>query len=207
MTLRKTFAYLAIPLLLQGCATLSKEECLHSDWRLIGFEDGSRGKSQQRIGEHRSACAEYGVTPDLNLYRQGWDEGIIEFCRPQTGYQQGLKGYDYKGVCPRHLEAGFLDGFYYGQRIHDTERKLRQLNRDYNHMEQEYQQLTDQINQKQTLLISDQSTPEMRLKLLSEIKDSTQRQGEIKSELTQLSVQQGKLEHAIQQLRQDSPYF
>jgi hypothetical protein len=39
-----TAAILAILTLLQGCATLGKDECKLADWRLIGYQDGVAGK-------------------------------------------------------------------------------------------------------------------------------------------------------------------
>ena len=46
---------------LSGCATMSAEECATGDWHMIGFEDGSMGYTVDRLGQHRKACAKYGV--------------------------------------------------------------------------------------------------------------------------------------------------
>ena len=48
-----------------GCATMSKEECLVANWREVGFTDASQGYTQDRVAEHRSACAEAKVTVNL----------------------------------------------------------------------------------------------------------------------------------------------
>jgi len=42
-------------LTLSGCAGMSAEECAVSDWRTIGFEDGSMGYTADRVGNHRKA--------------------------------------------------------------------------------------------------------------------------------------------------------
>ena len=47
---------------LSGCATMSGDECLTSDWNAIGYEDGARGYTADRIGKHRKACAKHGVS-------------------------------------------------------------------------------------------------------------------------------------------------
>ncbi|MDH5469903.1 MAG: DUF2799 domain-containing protein, partial [Gammaproteobacteria bacterium] len=52
---------MAAILLLQGCATLNKEECVVADWRLIGYQDGVAGKSASTVGGYRKDCAEYAV--------------------------------------------------------------------------------------------------------------------------------------------------
>ena len=75
----------AIACLLAGCSsTMSKDECRTVDWRTVGYEDGVAGRSGERIGEHRKACAEHGVTPDLNAYRAGRAEGLREYCQPHN---------------------------------------------------------------------------------------------------------------------------
>ena len=45
--------FLVLLALLQGCATLDKDECMLADWRLIGYEDGVAGKSAAAVGEYR----------------------------------------------------------------------------------------------------------------------------------------------------------
>ena len=52
-------------LLITGCASLDKQECRLADWRMIGYEDGAAGRSGTRIGDHRAACAQHGVIPDM----------------------------------------------------------------------------------------------------------------------------------------------
>ena len=47
----------AVFLLLEGCATLSKNECLQAQWYDIGFTDGAGGHTLTRIGKPRKACA------------------------------------------------------------------------------------------------------------------------------------------------------
>ncbi len=104
---------------LNGCATLDKDECLNADWRIIGYEDGSRGKSLNYLGEHREACAKHGVAPDLDLYRQGRDEGLGDYCTQRRGYTEGGRGNKYQHVCPANLEGRFLAGYRRGIKEHE----------------------------------------------------------------------------------------
>ena len=39
--------------LLSGCASMSSEECLATDWSAVGYEDGARGYTSERFGAHR----------------------------------------------------------------------------------------------------------------------------------------------------------
>ena len=74
---------------LSGCATMSSDECMASDWSAIGYEDGSRGFATNRFGQHRKACAKHGVTPDFSAYQNGRDQGLVEFCQPHRGFSVG----------------------------------------------------------------------------------------------------------------------
>ena len=62
---------------LSGCATMSGDECMTSDWSAIGYEDGSRGYTTERLTKHRKACAKHGVTLDFTAYQDGRDQGLV----------------------------------------------------------------------------------------------------------------------------------
>lgn len=104
-------------LTLSACATMDRDECLTVDWRTVGFEDGVAGHSGDRIGQHRKACAEYGVTPDLTAYQAGRDEGLHEYCVPANGFRLGSQGGSYGGVCPTDVEVGFIDAYQSGRQL------------------------------------------------------------------------------------------
>ena len=101
------FTLSASILLISGCATMGKDECLTSNWRSIGYEDGARGYPPERIGNHRKACAKHSVSPDLQAYQAGRAEGLQAFCQPHKGFQLGSRGGNYAGVCPAELEPDF----------------------------------------------------------------------------------------------------
>ena len=63
-------------LLVSGCASLDKDECLHANWYAIGLEDGARGRSVERLGDHRRACAKHNVAPSAERYVAGRNEGL-----------------------------------------------------------------------------------------------------------------------------------
>ena len=65
--------------LIGGCASMNQQECLTGDWYTVGYEDGVKGKSADRIGSYRKACASHNVTPDLGQYQAGREAGLREF--------------------------------------------------------------------------------------------------------------------------------
>lgn len=105
--------------MLGGCASLSKEECRIADWGIIGFEDGSAGKSVATIGRHRQACAKVDVTPNLEEYERGHNKGLQHFCTQANGYSLGERGLNHNGVCSEHVETGFLQAFEQGKAVLD----------------------------------------------------------------------------------------
>jgi hypothetical protein len=114
-------------LLLGGCASMGKNECINADWYAVGLEDGAQGRPIERLGEHRRACAEYGVAPATDRYLAGRAEGLKSFCTYERGYSHGRAGNPYSGACPEGSTANFLAGYTRGRELHDLERRLQSV--------------------------------------------------------------------------------
>lgn len=111
---------------LSGCATtMSQNECLTADWYAVGLEDGARGQAISRVTGHRQQCAEFGVTPDMQAYQQGRDEGLDYFCTLSNGVAVGKTGRSYAGACPGELEYYFLTGYRLGREVHRVDTDMR----------------------------------------------------------------------------------
>lgn len=147
--------------LLSGCATMSEEECLTADWRMIGYEDGVAGLSAARIGEHRKACAKHNLTPNMQAYRDGREEGLYEYCRPQNGFHLGQHGSAYTGVCPFDTEENFIAAYSAGKEIYDVQSNIRHLMNKLRKKENELEQMRQDIKTK-TLEIASNETPNIR---------------------------------------------
>ena len=145
---------IAAVLLFQGCATLEKEECLTADWNLIGYEDGLKGYAPERIGKHRKACAEYGVTPNANAYTGGRSRGLFQYCTPARGFALGRNGSPYSDVCQTHpdLEEEFHTGFLAGRKIYIIESEISEKKENIRVMEEEIAALEVKINEKESKL-------------------------------------------------------
>jgi hypothetical protein len=121
---------LAIAALASGCASLDKDECRSADWYAIGLEDGARGRPLERLGDHRRACAEYGVAPQTERYVAGREEGLKTFCTYERGFSHGQSGQRYGGGCPAPLAASFQAGYQLGRELHELERRHAEVQRD-----------------------------------------------------------------------------
>lgn len=115
----------ATSLMLAGCASMSKDECLYADWRAVGFEDGAAGAPASAISSRRQACAKAGVTPDTLAYLDGREAGLFEYCTPANGFRAGESGASYSGVCARHGEASFLDQYRAGAHLYVLRDRVR----------------------------------------------------------------------------------
>ena len=128
--LRLMLVGLGSALAINGCATLSRDDCLMGDWYEVGVQDGAAGYAPDRLAQHREACAEYRIRPDREAYQAGWDDGIGIYCTPERGYQEGRRGASYGQVCPPPLEWAFLQGYRNGQQLYQQERRLRELEQE-----------------------------------------------------------------------------
>lgn len=168
---------------LSGCASMSGDECVTSDWQTIGFEDGSRGYGADRLGEHRKACAKHGVTPDLQAYRTGREEGLRDFCQPARGFNLGTRGSHYNGVCPAESEVDFLDAYRAGYHLYELHANVNSANYQINAKQKELENIKVEIRDKEALLIATETTTQDRILILADLKDLSERTGQLETEI------------------------
>ena len=187
LTLIKHIIILAsITVLVSSCSTMNKNECLNADWRTIGYSDGARGYKASRIGEHRSACAEHNIRPDLNAYNSGREEGLNKYCTPTTGYNKGLSGYRYKGVCSGHNERDFVEALNYGLAVYKEIRTLNNLKSQYQKELKYIHRLEDELRFKEEQIISGRLSKVKAAILLNETREMAEELGKAKSNLNNL---------------------
>lgn len=133
-TMRVLFT-LAAATALAGCASMSESECRVADWGRVGFNDGVRGDSENRVAAYAEDCGKIGITPDATVYRQGWDTGIVQFCTPINGWLEGQRGHSVKlascqGQAGYALFAQYFDaGMLVYRTREDMERNDREMRR------------------------------------------------------------------------------
>lgn len=157
---------------LAGCETMSVSECQVADWGRVGFADGARGEGEGRLAAYVESCAQAGVRPNAQAYRQGWDAGIARFCTPANGWREGLQGNSSRdSVCrgqpgyegfSRYLSAGF--------QVYRTNEQMR-----YN---------ASRANQLQRLL-EDSTKDEEKRRLRHELRDLDREQYRLRDLLSQ----------------------
>jgi hypothetical protein len=192
---------------LSGCASMSSEECINSDWAAIGYEDGARGYTTDKFGSRRKACAKHGVTADFRAYQAGRQEGLVEFCQPSRGYNLGASGGKYYGVCDVAMEEDFLDAYRVGSQLHTLRSNVNNASSSIYSKEAELKRTKEKIRVKQAELISDDVTTEDRVMLLAELKDLSERTGELEAEIEKLIADKAHYEYELQDYEQTVAAF
>jgi hypothetical protein len=144
---------------LAGCASLDRDECRSADWYAIGLEDGARGRAVERLGDHRRACAEYGIAPQTDRYLAGRDQGLKTFCTYERGFEHGRSGQRYSGGCPAAMAASFQSGYQLGRELHDLSRR--------------HAEVQAQINRSKALLQEGLPSPRARAAEIERLEDLT----------------------------------
>ncbi len=186
---------------------MSGDECLTSDWQMIGFEDGSRGYGAERLGEHRKACAKHGVTPDLQAYRAGREEGLRDFCQPARGFNLGTRGGHYNGVCSVEMEGDFLDAYRAGRHLYELQANVNSANYQINAKQNELDRIEDLIREKQVLLIASETTTQDRILLLADLKDLSERTGQLETQIVVLIDDRARHEEQLTNYQASVAHF
>lgn len=152
MTAFRTIPLLGFIITLTACSSLDQAGCVNADWRMLGFEDGMKGRNESHIRHYRQDCAKYGVTPDLDAYRAGHYEGSAQFCTAKNGFLQGRDNQNYQNNCPEAFATEFLRGHRDGQlvfqartQLDKARSELRQLQQDIPKLEQSITKLNEQL--------------------------------------------------------------
>jgi ribosome modulation factor len=194
-----TGATLAVLALLQGCATLDKDECMLADWRLIGYQDGVAGKSATVVGEYREDCAKHAVVPDLDAYRAGREEGLQQYCKADNGYRLGNAGRGHSAVCPTALEGDFRDAYNAGRKLYLARSAVNKTSSHLNNRKQALSTLEKNRAQKLAALIADGLKADQRVMILYDINELQQEMDSIEEEIAGLELdledQQARLDH------------
>jgi hypothetical protein len=190
-----------------GCATLGKDECVNADWRTIGYQDGTRGKVADVIGDYRKDCAEHGVSPDLDAYVVGREQGLREYCREANGFRVGHSGKIYQGVCPSDLEYAFRVGYRDGRVIYELGADIRSTERDIEKKRKSLNELNEELSSAEAELISDGVASERRAELLQRTRKLATDIGAVQSDVSRLESDLSVKRAELQALRDSSPYL
>jgi hypothetical protein len=198
---------LAAAAVLTGCNSMSAQECLSTDWRTVGYEDGVNGFSGDRIGRYRNACSEHGVTPDLGNYQSGRDEGLREFCKPANGFRVGARGAGYSGVCPAELDESFVDAYQSGRQLYTLRSRVGSAQNELYSMRSELDRIDKDLVTVAARIVDPALTTEERAQLVVDTKHMAERKGEIKARIPQVEGELALYQRELEDYRATLAYI
>ena len=180
--------------LLAGCSTLSEGECKVADWQAIGEEDGTMGQNPDYIASHRKACAKFGIAPDNAKYKKGYEEGLLRYCNEHNGFARGEQGKPYPGMCPAHLEAGFLFGYERGLILYGLTSEISAAKSSISEKQNSIKSLDKEIKHLEQRLIAGDITAEELSGIKKDIKEKRRLRQSLGNEIHTLEIDTARLE-------------
>ncbi len=192
----------AVLLALGGCASLSKSQCLASDWQTIGYRDGVGGVSSTALLRHQNACVKHGIIPDREAYLAGWNEGVRQFCQPANGFSAGEHGAGFSNVCPPDMQNDFHSAYEEGRRLYVARSEIADLEHGIEEREQRLHDVKATLAGIAAGLLDSDSTTADRAQMLINAKDLAEEQGKLQSEIEDLKAQVAVKTQQLEQLQQ-----
>jgi len=194
-------------LLATSCATMDKSECRQADWQMIGIEDGAKGHPVSYIGNHRKACAEFGVQPDLARYQLGHQTGLTQFCTARNGFNQGRAGRKYNEVCPAGLREQFVRGYNTGRELNLLNSEIDHMRHDAQFKKTEMTELGERMQNIETMLVSGAISAKVRKTLLEQYKEMQPRMTTLESEIKDLELAVTRSQHEYEILDSSHGFY
>ena len=189
-------------LALAGCSGMSQQACQSSDWRTVGFEDGSVGRSEATIANYQRQCAEHGVQPNLDAYREGHAQGVEVYCHAGNGFEVGHSGAVYQGVCPKNLEPEFLANYNSGHRLYELEAAVRNIDAQIASNNYEQERIRGELTSIAAAMISSDTKPEDRVVMVSRSAELGRRYGELTQATQSLTAERAVKDRELRDYQQ-----
>lgn len=202
--MRTALIIIMIPLtfLASGCAKMMNEnECVAADWRTVGFLDGSAGRAEGFLERRAQACAEYGVSPNLDLYLTGRSQGLESFCQPRSGFYLGLRNTSYNNVCPTNMEQPFLAAYQDGVGLRQHQNRITELESDINAALDDMDELDEEIANATRAVSDPETTEQDRLTLAIEIRNMAEERGNIEATIPIMEAELTAAQVALEDYR------
>jgi len=173
---------------LAGCRSdsVSESQCIAGDWQTVGYRDGANGFRSTRLLEHQDACVKHGVIPDRASYMVGWEQGVVEYCDANNGFDVGERGDVYNNVCPDAQREAFLAAYHDGRQLYLARTEVNDLEQAISQREYRLDEIKAELVSSATAQFDPTLTPAARVELLAQTQRLSEEQGRINAELPQL---------------------
>lgn len=169
---------------LAGCGSISQQACLATDWTAAGYSDGASGVSVNTHEAYRGACSRLPGSPyDQAAYDAGWIEGLKLYCLPENGFEIGVQGQTYDGICSQADEASFLSAYTAGRTLFVLERAVAQHEARIRQAKYDLRNIEHRIAQTKIAIIAPDMSRAERKQLRLELDDLASEQETILSDI------------------------
>ena len=100
------------------------------------------------------------------------------------------------------MEGEFLDAYRVGSQLHTLRLNVNNTNSSIYSKEAELKRTKEKIRAKQAELISEDATTRDRVMLLADLKELSERSGELETEIEKLVVDKARYEYELQDYQQ-----
>lgn len=156
---------------LAGCTTMTKDQCLAGAWGEKGYQDGLSGYRPSRLDDHAQACAKFGVEANPSAYLSAREDGLRTYCTWENGFRQGRQGNSYGGVCSPAEEASFLPAYEDGRRIYGAEQAVSSAESALNSAISRIRDREDKLDAKERELQQEGLSDEQRQRIRERIRE------------------------------------
>lgn len=159
------FVFICTVTLLQGCAVMSKSDCLDADWESVGYDVGMDGEPDSKAAfiKRDELCSKHGVEADISAFEVGYEEGIIAYCQVENAVKLGIKAKSSAlEFCSEYENPGFAAAYNSGYRLYELRRDEVATQNELQRLENQEYRTRRQIGDLRRTANSENSTEEQR---------------------------------------------
>lgn len=186
---------------LSGCAGLSKNQCLASDWETIGYRDGMRGSASTTLLRHQDVCMKHGIRADRAAYMAGWADGVERYCQPANAFHLGERGASFSNVCPSQLEQDFHGAYLQGRQLYLARAEIASIERTIEDREYRLREVKSELAAIAGDVVDHETSTADRAVSLLSVRDLLEEQGNLQRELADLAAELAYKKDQLEHLR------
>lgn len=101
---------------LAGCQNTAKKDCEDKNWRQQAYMDALNGIPLKNFQKIQEFCQKrFNIEIQNEIYKEGYDLGLVKLCTPIQGFEFGKNGQEYRGTCRERDEDSFLKSYRQGR--------------------------------------------------------------------------------------------
>ncbi len=146
-------AAIFITLISIGCSGVSRSDCSSTDWKQKGVSDGQKGQAAEDILKTEKFCKQKNVDFPIVSYKEGWVDGIKEYCSPENGFKLSSKGKKVNVAnCPIEYQPNLVDSIKKGEEYLKVQKNIVKLEKNKENLKEKREDVKDNISENQSEL-------------------------------------------------------